>query len=448
MLEPRNRPFLIEIEVLLQPIEPGLNMFRHKKKETMMNHNILVIDDDPEIHTVFKNILQPASDDIEIIGNKIFEIETAETKRASYRVDTVFQGKEGYKKVQNSIKAGLPYAVAFIDMRIPPGWDGATTAAKIREIAPDLQIVFITAFSDKSLDEIYAQIGCSSRIIFLNKPFSASEVRSITESLTQSYSVQESLEQVIENEKSCKKRFLANIQHELRTPLHHIIGFSDLGYRSSLEIAEQFPRSDAADLSEYFSLIKFSAWNLFGYISDISDLSLLESSQIEPKLVESNIIELLKMAVYQLPDGIKEKIHQLTFEKKEDVLALSCDPKLMINCFSKLITNATQYSSAHCEIEISITSVELIIRGQKQRQIKIVISDNGVGIPEDELELVFDSFTESSRTKDNSGGRGIGLSVCKRIVALHQGDIFIKNNPDAGVAVSVILPELPDFAAH
>nr|MBA2586367.1 response regulator [Chthoniobacterales bacterium] len=139
------------------------------------NHRILIIDDNPSIHDDFRKILGPADvklakelddDEAALFG------ERADASRPwSFQIDSAFQGQEGLQKVRTAVANGTPYAVAFVDVRMPPGWDGIETISRIWKEFPDLQIVICTAYSDYSWDEIAKSIGNSDQMLVLKKPF-------------------------------------------------------------------------------------------------------------------------------------------------------------------------------------------------------------------------------------------------------------------------------------
>src|SRR3977135_182864 len=138
------------------------------------NH-ILIIDDNPAIHADFRKILGPANaklaGELDATEASLFG-DTADPSRTwSFQIDSAFQGQEGLEKVRAAFDNGTPYAVAFVDVRMPPGWDGIETISRIWKEFPDLQIVICTAYSDYSWDEISKTIGNSDQMLVLKKPF-------------------------------------------------------------------------------------------------------------------------------------------------------------------------------------------------------------------------------------------------------------------------------------
>ena len=158
------------------------------------NHRILVIDDNPAIHDDFRKILchsqnvSPALDEAEaaLFGQLAFA-----PHPVSFEIDSAFQGSEGLGKVELALHEGKPYALAFVDVRMPPGWDGVETISRLWQSYPDLQVVICTAYSDYSWDEIMRHLGPSDNMIILKKPFDNIEVLQLAHTLTQKWLLSE-----------------------------------------------------------------------------------------------------------------------------------------------------------------------------------------------------------------------------------------------------------------
>jgi CheY-like chemotaxis protein len=148
---------------------------------------ILVIDDNPMIHRDFKKILggsTPQEDAFEQAETLLFGAENKEGKRLDFAIDSAFQGAEGLSLVQTACVSHRPYALAFVDVRMPPGWDGVETTARIWNSDPNLQVVICTAYADYSWEEMLARLQHSDRFLILKKPFDAMEVIQLARSLT------------------------------------------------------------------------------------------------------------------------------------------------------------------------------------------------------------------------------------------------------------------------
>ena len=151
------------------------------------NRRILVIDDNRAIHDDFRKILANGSvsdRNLTEVEVSLFGIEDENAVAEGFEIDSAFQGQEGLECVQRSLAAGRPYAMAFIDVRMPPGWDGIETTAQIWKVDPSLQVVICTAYSDYSWDKMIATVGQSDRLVILKKPFDNIEVSQLAHALT------------------------------------------------------------------------------------------------------------------------------------------------------------------------------------------------------------------------------------------------------------------------
>jgi diguanylate cyclase (GGDEF)-like protein/PAS domain S-box-containing protein len=159
---------------------------------TSENRRVLFVDDMPSIHEDFRKILCPAVDNIDLDADEalLFGVQTPVTS-LSFEMDSAFQGAEALDKVQASLANGVPYAMAFIDMRMPPGWDGVVTVEHLWEADPRLQIVFCTAYSDYSWKEILQRLDVRDRLLILKKPFDPIEVYQFANALTTKWQMTE-----------------------------------------------------------------------------------------------------------------------------------------------------------------------------------------------------------------------------------------------------------------
>jgi DNA-binding NtrC family response regulator len=151
-------------------------------------YRILVIDDNPEIHEDFRKILcdeRYSSSQLEATEAVLFGESKVLGNQSEFEVDSAHQGEEGLARVYHAIQEGRPYAMAFVDVRMPPGWDGIEVTPKLWIADPDLQIVICTAYSDYSWEEVFAKIGASDRMFILKKPFERVEVLQLAHTLTE-----------------------------------------------------------------------------------------------------------------------------------------------------------------------------------------------------------------------------------------------------------------------
>jgi CheY-like chemotaxis protein len=137
------------------------------------SYRILVVDDNTAIHDDFRKILgtDSASAKLDAEEAVLFGSPVMTAARTRFNLSFASQGAEAFGLVQAAYAAGQRYALVFMDVRMPPGWDGIQTSVKLWKIDPDLQIVICTAYSDKSWEEMMQEVPNSERLLILKKPF-------------------------------------------------------------------------------------------------------------------------------------------------------------------------------------------------------------------------------------------------------------------------------------
>ena len=162
-------------------LESGIIIMRPEQP----NRHILVVDDNKVIHNDFLKILQPQvePDVVSRTRAALFGESSHVTRRDSYQVDCVDQGEAAVMLARRAREEGQPYAVAFVDMRMPPGWDGLETIERLWEEDTELQVVICTAISDRPWEEITERIGQNDKLLILQKPFNSIEVLQLATAL-------------------------------------------------------------------------------------------------------------------------------------------------------------------------------------------------------------------------------------------------------------------------
>ncbi len=154
---------------------------------------ILLIDDQQGIHDDYRKVLAPCqqpSAALDQAAADLFDEElVSPVVWEGFELDSALQGEEGLELVRRSLDEGRPYAMAFVDIRMPPGWDGVQTVCKIWEVDPEILVVICSAYSDYSWEDMVARMGRSDRFLILKKPFDNIEVRQCAMVLTERWSV-------------------------------------------------------------------------------------------------------------------------------------------------------------------------------------------------------------------------------------------------------------------
>ncbi|HXR06249.1 MAG TPA: response regulator [Candidatus Acidoferrum sp.] len=189
------------------------------------NLRILVVDDNRAVHEDFRKILcsgKESSDGLSAAEEMLFGEPAADGRTPSFEVDSAYQGEEGLAKAKQAAAAGRPYALAFVDVRMPPGLDGVETSARLWQYCPDLQIVICTAYSDYSWNSMLARLGNNDKLVILKKPFDTMEVLQLANALTEKWRLHqadrlklEELEKLVQ-ERTCDLRTSnENLQTEI-----------------------------------------------------------------------------------------------------------------------------------------------------------------------------------------------------------------------------------------
>lgn len=153
------------------------------------NRRILIVDDNEDIHDDFRRILQPREDTAELDNMEAMLLgEASATPWApTFELTSAYQGSEALAKVREALKDDNPYTLAFIDMRMPPGWDGVETLSRIWQEDQRLQAVICSAYSGFSWESVSARFGQTDRLLILKKPFDAVEVRQMACALVEKW---------------------------------------------------------------------------------------------------------------------------------------------------------------------------------------------------------------------------------------------------------------------
>ncbi len=218
------------------------------------------------------------------------------------------------------------------------------------------------------------------------------------------------------------------MSHELRTPLHGILSFSNLGLKKHA--------ADKPDkLLQYFNRIKTSGERLLVLLNDLLDLSKLEAGQMMLEKKSTSLRKILEICIDEQGAMIKAKRLDLIWDKQASNIEVNIDAARIGQVITNLLSNAFKFTPEGKKIYIDF----LPINDLDQPAIQVVFQDQGVGIPEDELESVFDKFIQSSKTKTNAGGTGLGLAISKEIIELHNGKIWAESKPGEGARFSFVL---------
>jgi two-component system, NtrC family, sensor kinase len=457
----------------------------------LCNRRILLIDDLPAIHEDFRKILIPRvseQSDLSADQEVLFGDEPR-TAAVAFELDSGYQGQDGLAMLQAALRSGRPYAMAFVDMRMPTGWDGVETIERLWEVDERLQVVICTAFSDHSWDAVLARLQMRDRLLVLKKPFDAIEVTQLAHALTDKWQMTQQaaaqlslLEEAVRErtrELTCTNQALqtqiserkqlesqlvqsgklasigqlaAGVAHEINNPIAYV--FSNLGtldgylerlFRMLSAYESVAANIDAPDVvagllrlrtdveidflrEDIHGLIRESTQGIERVrkiVLDLKDFSRIESTQ--------------EWQWADLHEGIESTLNMVSSEIKYratvvkqfgEIPRIECLPSQVNQVVMNLVMNAAQaIGTVRGEITIRTTL--------KADTVWLEVTDTGCGMSDETQSRIFDPFFT---TKPVGKGTGLGLSLSYGIVQKHGGRIDVQSTLGQGTTFRVGFP--------
>ena len=452
------------------------------------NKRILIVDDDDGIRNTYFSIFRfDHRTDILSEGKDLFKDDEGAGRdgpHMSYEVVPAENGMIGLEKVKEALENNTPFAVAFIDMKMP-GLNGAQTAREIWELDPDVKIVIVTAYSEHSPQEMIETTGRDD-LFYLRKPFNREEILQFARALTNEWNlekkrrlleaelkkVNESLEEkvkkqaamIVQTEKMATVGLLAaGVAHEINNPISYVnanlsmlkkycepmMGLYDTFLQmESLLGAADIPAAEpilrrAADLKSRGGLEM-----IFGDIEELVCESLEGVDRVKVIVQDlktfsradttesswADINACIETALKMIHNEVK---YNISIDKElGDLPDIRCHSQKLTQVIMNLLINAAQAISDRGTVSISTRVIAGDGPGSEQR-VKISIADTGIGIPLENIHKLFDPFFT---TKPVGMGTGLGLSIVYEIITAHGGTIEVDSRPGEGTRFDILLP--------
>lgn len=238
------------------------------------------------------------------------------------------------------------------------------------------------------------------------------------------------LEKVLNLERR-KNNYLVNMSHELRTPLNIIYSIQQL----VLDVNEKETLTKK-DLKRYMEMSGKNIQRLLKLINDLIDSSKIDAGSYKLFIEEKDIIYTVEEAALSLKSLVEQKGVNLIFDTEIEELVMQFDENAIERCIINIVNNAAKFTSEGGEIFVNLTD--------DNENIRIDIRDTGCGIPKEKLNNIFDRFNQvvNSKREASYGGSGLGLTITKRLIELHNGEIFVKSEVGKGSTFTLILPKV------
>ena len=419
---------------------------------------ILVADDEQAVLDAYRTVVEDINppfarrSTIEDLEAKLFGEKLPSAPAPTFSPVLVHRGEEAVETIRAAHEAGQTFPVVFLDVRMPPGIDGIETAARIRAIDPEVNIVIVTGYSDTPLSEIARRVPPLDKLFYISKPFQKMELQQFVFALTAKWRadraarlLNEQLNEhcrqlelanvALEKEREradaanhAKSEFLAKMSHELRTPLNAVIGFADVMRSGTYgEIGnERYKR--------YLEDITFSGNHLLGMINDLLDISTIDVGML--KIHQDNV------DLDEVVEGVTSlmRIHadnakvELRLDHQARRVTLIADERRLRQILVNLLGNAIKFTSP--EGQVAMTT-----RMDREEGLKISVSDTGIGISQEDIASIFAPFHQvdhgNSRRYD---GAGLGLTIAKSLSELMGGRLEVESELGKGTIVTLSFP--------
>jgi two-component system NtrC family sensor kinase len=436
----------------------------------LSNNRILVVDDNPAIHDDFRKVLGGARDfqtDLLSAEAALFGDAARPTFSANFEIESAFQGQEALAKVEQSLAEGRPYAMAFVDVRMPPGWDGVETIARIWQVYGELQVVICTAYSDYSWEEMVRKLGSADNLVILKKPFDNVEVLQLACAFSHKWELNRQANLKLDELAGMvaqRTKQLETANQDLQRENHdRLQAERQLRQAQKMEAIGQLAAGVAHDFNNILTVIHGHSSMLLmrlgqegPHAKSLTEIrrSAERAANVVRQLLMFSRKQILQFRNVDLGDVIRSVSGMLRQLVGEHVtLETDCakglppvfaDRGMIEQVTVNLTLNARDAMPRGGCIKLACTEVSFEPENVKPdsdarvgRFIRFTVSDTGCGITPEGLTHLFEPFYT---TKEAGKGTGLGLATVFGIVKQHQGWIEVQSEVNAGATFSLYFP--------
>jgi signal transduction histidine kinase len=426
------------------------------------NRRILLVDDNQSIHDDFRKILVPA-DAAQAAGLMDARAAflgagspTPASSQPSFELESALQGQIAHEMVRVALGAGRPYALAFVDMRMPPGWDGVETIQALWALDPNLQVVICTAFSDYSWEETVAKLGVSDKLLILKKPFDAIEIRQMASALIEKWNATARerllIEELTRSEREVRayatsletvnrammtSRAVAGRAAEARNELlSHLSNEVSVRLAAVTAKAQDLlpPENAGKEYLDQFEAFVDASTHLVRRIDEVLDMTNMESGKAVVELAPCSIAEVVTDACERLRSKAEAKGLDFTVELSDSLPAsMMGQSERITQVLENLIENGIRYTERG---SVTVTVQSEHTTDTRHQRVSFEVRDTGAGISKNRISELFEPL---EREAEHGGGSGFGLAIAQRVAYLLGGEIKATSEEGKGSRFTLIL---------
>jgi signal transduction histidine kinase len=406
--------------------------------ERLKVNRILLVDDMPSIHEDFRRILEPVRGPASLAAVERALFGTSTYSAAEFQLDCASSGEEGLRLVRGAILQRRPYALAFVDMRMPAGWDGIRTIEELWKEDPQLQVVICTAYSDHPLEESLARLGSPDRLLVLKKPFDPIEVSQLARALVAKrhlaieaaahLEVRENVLREIREmalELHRRNAEIDQLTEALSRDLHSTPALGRVTQLFSQKL--RTARTDRFD--DTIRGLRDSSRHTVQLVEGVLALTGIACADFAAEALDISKIAREEMAV--LRDANK---HRQVSASVQDGLRAWGDAHLVREALQELLKNAWKFTSRQ-DLAVVTVGAEQGPGGESV----FFVRDSGCGFEVAKSSGLF-RHIQRPHAPDEFAGAGVGLVAVGRIVDRHGGSIWMTSHPGQGASVYFTLP--------
>jgi two-component system NtrC family sensor kinase len=436
----------------------------------IFSRRVLVIDDMESIQRDFGKALNPVEGPtLEDIEGGLFGAQAPSTQEdIRFDVSYASQGMEGVEAVGQALLEKRPYALAFVDVRMPPGLDGIETIVRLWDVDPRLEVVICTAYSDYTWGQMLERLARRAQFLVLTKPFDSTVVKQMALSLTEKWNLTRAAERSndelealvlerthqlshandeltseIEERGKLERRIrhaqklealgrlVGGVAHEINNPLTVVLANLD-HIQHELTRVVQGIDTRIQGLMAVTTETQDAGRRIQQIVRDLRAFSQQEERRVEDINLPETLGFAVRLAKSSFPESLVVSTH---FDG--GLPSVSGSPDQLLQIFLNLLVNAAQ---AMASVPKERRRLEVSVRRSVDSRVVIAVTDHGVGIRPEDLPRVFDPFYT---TRGIGSGTGLGLSICHGFVEQLGGEISIESTLGEGTVATVLLPARP-----